>query len=63
MIQRHSLKVIRDAIPDPNKLELLANWIDSMYPFDPNPEVQRDLRIWAKKGRKVLTAISEGAIP
>lgn len=29
---------------DHEKLELLAKWIDKMYPNDPFPEVQKDLQ-------------------
>ena len=38
-----------EALPDPARLRLLAEWIDVKYPDDPNPEVQRDLRNWADK--------------
>jgi len=40
---------LEDALPDPNKLEILARWVDMQYPADTNPEVQNDLREWAKK--------------
>lgn len=36
------------ALPDPGKLWALADWIDAKYPDDSNPEVQRDLRSWAR---------------
>ncbi len=36
------------ALPDPGKLWSLATWLDSVYPYDSNPEVQTDLRTWAK---------------
>ena len=38
----------RAALPDPGKLWALAAWIDILYPGDPNPEVQRDLRAWSR---------------
>lgn len=42
------------AVPDPDKLELLADWFDKRYPNDQNPEVQSDLREWARLGRTAL---------
>lgn len=36
------------ALPDPAKLWALADWIDSKYPNDSDPEVQNDLRAWAR---------------
>lgn len=39
---------------DPNKLEALADWIDCKYAGDPNPEVQADLRSWAKQARAAI---------
>ena len=33
---------------DPSKLWALAEWFDATYPNDPNPEVQNDLRHWAR---------------
>lgn len=39
------------ALPDPDKLDLLADWIDAKFPDDPHPEVQADLRAWANAGR------------
>ena len=45
---------LEDALPDPDKLEILARWFDMMYPSDTNPEVQTDLREWAKKIRNAL---------
>ncbi len=29
---------------DSEKLRLLADWFDIIYPDDPNPEIQKDLR-------------------
>lgn len=43
-----------EALPDPDKLEILARWFDMKYPSDANPEVQTDLREWAKKIRRAL---------
>lgn len=42
------LEVSRAALPDPGKLWTLADWIDTKYPNDANPEVQTDLRLWAR---------------
>ena len=35
-------------LPDPAKLWALAEWLDAKYPNDPKPEVQDDLRTWAR---------------
>lgn len=40
-------------LPDPNKLETLADWLDLQYPNDKNTEVQCDLRLWASSLRKI----------
>ena len=45
---------LEEALPDPDKLEILARWFDMRYQADVNPEVQTDLREWAKKIRCVL---------
>ena len=45
---------LEEALPDQNKLELLAIWIDLNFEDDPNPEVQNDLREWARKIRRAL---------
>ena len=45
---------LEKALPDPDKLEILARWFDMKYPSDDNPEVQTDLREWAKKIRRAL---------
>ena len=47
------------ALPDPYKLNLLANWIDRKYPNDSDPEVQTDLRRWAEQTRAVLAKFEE----
>ena len=47
-------KRLEEALPDPDKLEILARWFDMKYPSDANPEVQTDLREWAKKIRRAL---------
>ena len=31
------------------KMRLLADWFDAKYPNDSNPEVQNDLRAWARE--------------
>lgn len=38
---------LRAALPPPYRLRSLADWIDIKYPYDPEPEVQSDLRKWA----------------
>jgi hypothetical protein len=47
-------KELREALPDPDKLENLAYWIDVKYPDDKDPQVQRDLRKWASTARQAL---------
>ncbi len=37
---------------NPDQLDLLADWIDTKYPNDYNPEVQSNLRSWAQSIRK-----------
>jgi len=51
---RARVERLEEALPDPDKLEILARWFDMQYPADTNPEVQTDLREWAKKIRNVL---------
>ena len=45
---------LEEALPDPDKLEMLARWFDIRHPADASPEVQIDLRKWAKKIRCAL---------
>ena len=45
---------LEEALPDPDKLEILARWFDWNFEDDQNPEVQDDLRKWAKKIRRAL---------
>lgn len=35
------------ALPPPDKLRLLADYMDKLFPEDPEPDVQTDLRAWA----------------
>lgn len=46
--------VLREALPDPAKLELLAEWFDRCHP-SPETEVQDELREWAAKARAALS--------
>ena len=45
---------LEEALPDAEKLDLLAEWIDLKYPDDARPEVQNDLRSWANRIRAAL---------
>ena len=45
---------LEEALPDPRRLEILAAWFDLNFKDDRNPEVQNDLREWAKKIRRAL---------
>jgi len=38
---------LAEALPPAHRLRALAAWIDSKYPDDAEPQVQRDLRAWA----------------
>ena len=39
---------------DPDKLDVLADWVDAIRPNDPDPEVQRQLRKWADALRAAI---------
>ena len=52
-------KKLIGALPDADKLELLAEWIDAKYPDDLKPEAQDDLRLWANRIRVVLAEAKE----
>lgn len=56
--QEKKLAAFRDALPDPDKLDLLAKMFDVALPNDPNPEIQTTLRTWAAKIRAL--AATEG---
>jgi hypothetical protein len=51
------IKVLEDALPPPERLELLAEWFDKCY-YNPScsgeTKVQDDLRLWAKRIRAAL---------
>jgi len=47
------------SLPDADKLELLAEWIDAKYPDDFKPQAQDDLRLWANRIRAVLAEEKE----
>jgi DNA repair exonuclease SbcCD ATPase subunit len=53
--------VRHEALPDPNKLLILADWFDSKYPpyNIGSMEVQNDLRKWAKRIKAALEAAKE----
>jgi hypothetical protein len=50
------IKALEDALPLPERLELLAGWFDKCYqgPNKGGTEVQSDLRTWAKRIRAAL---------
>lgn len=48
-----SKKEILKSLPPPERLEVLASWIDALHPNDKNVEVQNDLRTWANNLRKL----------
>ena len=47
------IALLKKVLPDSEKLDLLASWIDAQYPDVPNVEVQNDLREWARTIRKL----------
>ena len=49
--QERKLAACWEALPDPDKLDLLAQMFDVALPNDPNPEIQTTLRTWASKIR------------
>ena len=54
------VKIIREKLPPPEKLELLAEWFDG-YDGERRSldnEVQTDLRIWAMNIRQLIALIS-----
>lgn len=51
-----SVAKLQRLLPDPDKLELLADWLDVKYPDDNDSQVQLDLRRWARGIRDVLQA-------
>ena len=44
---------------DPKMLRILADFVDTKYPYDSNPEVQTDLRKWASMIEDYLAATGE----
>jgi hypothetical protein len=48
------LSLLEEKLPSPEKLELLAYWLDSKHPNDYNPEVKADLRKWAQNIREII---------
>ncbi len=53
---QQQVKGLREALPDPSKLRMLAGLFDTALPNDPNPEVQEDLRAWATNIDTALSA-------
>ena len=51
-----ALERVQGALPDPNGLELLADWFDSQQAANNwnGTEVQDDLRRWAENSRQAL---------
>lgn len=57
---------LREALPDPDKLEIIAQWFDRVdaafveYGIPTAPEIQTDVRAWAAKIRSLLEGRSNG---
>jgi hypothetical protein len=59
-LQAPLLTLLRDAIPSPERLEVLAIYFDSLdrvRGISSQTEVQDDLRRWAAAGRLALAAL------
>ena len=56
------IEKIRDLLPDPLSLDLLAEWVDLYCPNDPDPEIQKDLRDWAHNVRFLKSYFQEKCI-
>jgi len=54
--------MVNQSVPDniPDRLRLLADWIDVKTADNPNTEVQRDLRKWADRLAALFDAIDSG---
>ncbi len=50
---------MREALPEPAKLRLLADWFDNFHP-SPRNDVQIDLRQWALKIEQALLTTPTG---
>jgi hypothetical protein len=48
------MESLANAIPDAKKLLILAGLLDILYPMDPNPEAQTEIRTWAENGEAAL---------
>lgn len=46
-------------LPPPERLEELADFIDSKFPNDLEPEMQTDLRTWAQSIREANAVLAE----
>lgn len=48
------VRALESALPDPDNLEILADWFDARDAPGSSDEVQRDLREWARRARVVM---------
>ena len=46
-------------LPDPEKLRLLADLLDKLWPDDADPEAQTDLRKWARNIEAALSRLQQ----
>ena len=63
MTEKELIAILVEALPPPEKLTLLALWIDAKYPGDTEPQVQRDLRTWALKINHALEEYIKHVLP
>ena len=47
------------ALPGADKLDILADLVDHWYPDDPEPEMQNDIRQWARGIRALLEEVPD----
>ena len=53
------ITALEAALPEADKLDILADLVDHWYPDDPEPEMQNDIRQWAR-GIRALLEVSDG---
>lgn len=55
------VEILKDALPEPKRLRLLAYWFDIQSNFD-GGEIQSDLRLWSDKIEAAQTMTAEDAL-
>jgi hypothetical protein len=52
-------EIIGEDLPAPERLELLADWLDKTTADNPDKEIQKDLRKWAEGVREIKSLFDE----